>query len=95
MADPISTDVSNRICRHMNVDHADAVLLYVKALANHPEAVSAQMIAIDVDGMDLKAEIGGEEVPVRIAFDHQLQDSEDAHQTLITLVKKAHQKHSS
>lgn len=94
MADPLSPEVSHRICRHMNVDHADAVLMYVKVLANHPEAVSAQMMAIDADGMDLKAEIGGQEVPVRIPFDHALQDSEDAHQTLITMVKQAHQMQS-
>mgnify|MGYP005837898171 CR=1 FL=1 len=90
MADPLSPEVSQRICRHMNKDHADAVLLYVKAFANQTEAVSAEMIALDTEGMDLTAKVKGQKVPVRIPFDHTLQDSEDAHQTLITMVKHAH-----
>jgi putative heme iron utilization protein len=30
-------------------------------------------------------------MPIRITFDHVLQDSEDAHQTLIAMVKQARQ----
>jgi len=88
MSDPLTPEVSDRICKHMNDDHADAVLLYAKAFGNASDAQAAQMLRIDADGMDLKLE-GGNTTDVRIPFDHSLQDSEDAHQTLIAMVKQA------
>jgi len=47
------------------------------------------MLAIDAQGMDLKAQLNGEAVPVRIQFDHILADAEDAHHTLIDMLKQA------
>lgn len=91
MADVITPEISDRICKHMNEDHGEAIVLYAKVFGNSPDAESAEMVAIDPQGMDLTAQIGGKETPVRIEFDHTLQDSEDAHQTLITMVKQARQ----
>ncbi|HAA29991.1 MAG TPA: heme iron utilization protein, partial [Cyanobacteria bacterium UBA8553] len=42
-------------------------------------------------GMDLNAQANGEAVTVRIEFDHVLKDAEDAHHTLIEMVKQARQ----
>jgi putative heme iron utilization protein len=89
MADPITPQISDRICKHMNEDHADAVALYAKVYAGATETAAARMVAIDPQGMDLAAEINGETVPLRVQFDHELQDSEDAHHTLIAMVKQA------
>ncbi|MEG3938783.1 MULTISPECIES: DUF2470 domain-containing protein [unclassified Microcoleus] len=89
MSDQFSTEISDRICTHMNEDHASAVVLYAQAYGDKPEATSAQMLAIDADGMDLTAEVNGETVPVRVKFDRTLIDAEDAHHTLIDLVKQA------
>jgi putative heme iron utilization protein len=94
MADPLTPAVSDRICKHMNDDHADAVLLYAQVLGQTPEATAARLVQVDPQGMDLAAEVNGTSVPLRIAFDHTLQDSEDAHQTLIALVKAARQSQS-
>ena len=47
------------------------------------------MLSIDAQGMDLTAQVNGEAVPVRIQFDRVLVDAEDAHQTLIAMVKQA------
>jgi len=88
MADPLTPEVSDRICKHMNDDHAEAVLLYAKTFGNAGGATAAQMLRIDAEGMDLQVE-GSEASEVRISFDHALQDSEDAHQTLISMVKQA------
>jgi putative heme iron utilization protein len=88
MADALTPDVSDRICKHMNDDHADAVLLYAKAFGDASNATAAQILRIDADGMDLKLE-GSDIADVRIPFDHSLKDSEDAHQTLIAMVKQA------
>lgn len=89
MADVITPQISDRICKHMNEDHGEAIVLYAKAFGNTPDAASAKMLAIDPQGMDLIAQVDGTETPVRIEFDHTLQDSEDAHQTLIAMVKQA------
>ncbi len=89
MADNFSAEVSSRICEHMNEDHSNAVTVYVQAFGGLMEATSAKMLAIDAQGMNLMAQISGEDVPVRINFDHELKDSEDAHQTLIAMVKQA------
>ncbi|MEM9541633.1 MAG: DUF2470 domain-containing protein [Cyanobacteria bacterium P01_E01_bin.42] len=89
MADPITPEVSDRICKHMNEDHAEAIALYARVFGDTPKATTAQMLAIDPQGMDLKVRAEDNETTVRITFDHTLADSEDAHHTLIDMVKKA------
>jgi putative heme iron utilization protein len=39
--------------------------------------------------MDLRVQVDGAVQTLRIRFDHPLRDSEDAHQTLIAMVKQA------
>ena len=75
----------------MNDDHADAILLYAKAFGHCAEATAAHMDAIDAEGMQLTAQVNGVATPLRIAFDHTLKDAEDAHHTLIDMVKQARQ----
>ncbi|MEH2054016.1 DUF2470 domain-containing protein [Nostoc sp.] len=89
MSKDFSTEISSRICKHMNDDHADAVVIYAKAFGGVTDASAAEMLSIDAQGMDLTAQVNGEAVPVRIQFDHVLTDAEDAHQTLIAMVKQA------
>lgn len=89
MSDVISPEVSDRICAHMNEDHADAVLLYAKAFGNLTDATAAEMLSIDPEGMNLSATTNGASVPIRIKFDRVLKDSEDAHHTLIAMVRQA------
>jgi putative heme iron utilization protein len=89
MADIITPEISDRICKHMNDDHADAITLYAKVYGGIPHATTAEMVKIDPHGMDLLVQNNGEPTSIRIPFDHELQDSEDAHQTLITMVRNA------
>lgn len=91
MSDPITKPVSDRICKHMNEDHADAVLIYARVFGNLSTATAATMNSIQPESMDIAAEVNGETVPVQIKFDRVLQDSEDAHQTLIAMIKQARQ----
>jgi putative heme iron utilization protein len=88
-ADPITPEVSQRICKHMNEDHAEAVLVYAKVYGQTEDATAAAMKAIDPEGMDLEVTLNSEIAPLRIPFDHQLTDSEDAHQTLIGMIRQA------
>lgn len=89
MSEQFSSEISDRICTHMNEDHAEAVLLYAQAFGDVKAATAAQMLSIDAQGMNLTAQVNGEATPVRIAFDHVLADAEDAHHTLIAMVKQA------
>lgn len=89
MADPITPEVSQRICTHMNEDHADAVLLYAKVYGKADRATAATMQSIDPEGMNLNVALGDEAQTLRVLFDRPLTDSEDAHQTLIAMVRQA------
>ncbi len=89
MSDNFSAEISSRICKHMNEDHANAVLLYAQAFGGVTDATTAEMLSIDAQGMNLNTQVNAETFPVRIEFDHVLVDSEDAHQTLIAMVKQA------
>jgi putative heme iron utilization protein len=82
-ADPLTPAVSDRICNHMNEDHAEAVLAYARHYGGLTEAREARMIAVDPGAMRL--EVDGERVEV--PFDHTLSDSEDAHRTLVAMLR--------
>jgi putative heme iron utilization protein len=90
MSFSFNTEVSERICKHMNEDHGDAVLLYAQNFSNITDSTTASMLSIDSEGMNLKVNVSnGASEEVRILFDHILVDSEDAHQTLIAMVRQA------
>ncbi len=89
MSEEFSAEISSRICKHMNEDHADAVVLYAQAFGGVTNATASQIRSIDSQGMDLTAQVNEEVIPVRIQFDHVLADAEDAHQTLIAMMKQA------
>ena len=89
MADLLTPAISDRICKHMNKDHAEAITLYAKVYGNQPETQTAQMLSIDSQGMNLSIQIQEKSDTLRIEFDHTLTDSEDAHQTLIGMVRQA------
>lgn len=82
-ADPLTPAVSERICRHMNDDHVDAVLQYALHYGGVSAANIATMTAVNADAMSL--EVDGK--PLRIPFDHTLTDSEDAHRTMVAMLR--------
>ena len=86
-AEVIDNKVSDRICKHMNKDHAAAVLTYAQRYGKQTAATAATLTAIDNQGMDLTAEVEGETLPVRVVFDHELKDAADAHTTLVAMLK--------
>jgi putative heme iron utilization protein len=86
-SEKIDPKVSDRICKHMNKDHAAAVLTYAQRYGNQTEATAATLTAIDNTGMDLAAEVDGQSLPIRIPFDHELRDAADAHTTLVAMLR--------
>ncbi|HSM82098.1 MAG TPA: DUF2470 domain-containing protein [Nodosilinea sp.] len=89
MAEPITPAVSDRICKHMNDDHGEAVLLYATAYGDQPTATAAVMESIDAEGMTLAVTVNGAPTAVRVPFDHRLEGAEDAHHTLVAMLKQA------
>jgi putative heme iron utilization protein len=82
-ADPLTSAVSDRICKHMNDDHTEAVLAYARHYGGVAAPQQARMVAVRPEAMDL--EVDGERLAV--AFDHTLSDSEDAHRTLVAMLR--------
>jgi putative heme iron utilization protein len=82
-ADPLTSAVSERICKHMNDDHAEAVLAYARHYGGVEAPQQARMVAVRPEAMEL--EVDGERLAV--VFDHTLSDSEDAHRTLVAMLR--------
>ena len=82
-ADPLTPAVSDRICRHMNDDHSEAVLRYAQHYGGLTTAASAAMTAVRPEAMELL--VDGTSIQIR--FDHTLTDSEDAHRTLVAMLR--------
>ena len=89
MSEPITPAISDRICKHMNEDHSSAIALYAQVYGDAPQTETATMDSIDPQGMNISAQIAGKTVPVRVDFDHALKDAEDAHHTLVAMIKQA------
>ncbi|MGI0482928.1 DUF2470 domain-containing protein [Geminocystis sp. CENA526] len=88
MTETITQAISDRICKHMNKDHQDAVKLYAQYYGKIDHLETATMISIDAQGMYIAVD-NQEEKPLRIEFDHTLNDAKDAHTTLVEMMKQA------
>jgi putative heme iron utilization protein len=74
---------------HMNTDHADSNLMYVKVYGNLWSATAARMVTLDKEGMDLEVTVPGGAQRIRIPFDHHLEDEADAQRTLVAMSRHA------
>ena len=74
---------------HMNADHADSSLMYVKVYGNLWDATVARMVALDKEGMDLEVTAPDGTQRIRIPFDHRLADEADAQRTLVAMSRHA------
>jgi len=82
--DLINDDVSKRICNHMNKDHKDSLIAYASFYGGIDQANSAELLQITEHFMILLVDTKN----IKIYFDHTLRDSDDAHQTLVSMLKK-------
>ncbi len=81
--DPITEEISNRICSHMNSDHMDALILYADYYGGVSNPNEVKMLKITERSIHLLVDNKNLEVE----FDHILKDSSDAHQTLVKMIK--------
>ena len=74
---------------HMNDDHADSNLMYVKVYGNLWEATAARLLRLDKTGMELEVTSASGIQRLRLTFDHRLQDEKDAERTLVAMSRHA------
>ena len=74
---------------HMNADHADSSLMYVKVYGNLWSATAARLVTLDKEGMDLEITVSDGTQRIRIPFDHRLADEADAQRTLVAMSRHA------
>jgi hypothetical protein len=82
-------EVKDDVINHMNKDHAEANLTYVRALAGMPDATSARIIDFDQFRVSLSAETPNGSSNVQVEFLEPLEKSEDIRPALIKLLKYA------
>lgn len=87
----LSIEERHAIAAHMNDDHADVVLLYVRVFGGLQRAQAARMIDIDEAGMELEATLASGPRKVRVPFAQKLRSAGDARRTLIQMAEAARQ----
>ena len=80
------------VIAHMNDDHSDANVVYAKALAGLPDALSAEMTDFDRHGIALAVEMPGRVSEVWVDFLKPLTKAEDIRPALIKLLKYARER---
>tara|TARA_B100000965_G_C19473994_1_gene705352 strand:- start:37 stop:861 length:825 start_codon:yes stop_codon:yes gene_type:complete len=80
---------ANDIIEHMNEDHADSMVLYCKAMSKATDTSSAVMTQIDRYGFEMSANTSEGPRPIRLAFNNEVLNAEEARKELVSLVKKA------
>ena len=88
--DPLAGE-ADRIIAHMNDDHADANLLYVRVLAGLADATEAALVGIDRYGMTLRAQTPAGPRMARVAFPQPLERSDQARPAVIERLDAARQ----
>jgi putative heme iron utilization protein len=89
LPDPLA-DVATGIIEHMNQDHADALILIVRASAGI-ESQEAAMTAVDRLGFHLRLKTSEGLRGVRVAFPREVTNSAEARTVFVEMVTRARQ----
>jgi len=87
-SDPLA-DSASGIMRHMNADHADALVLIARHFAGESTVEQAAMTAVDRLGFHLRLKSGDRIHGRRVAFLREVRNSEQAREVLIEMVRLA------
>jgi putative heme iron utilization protein len=78
---PFSLEVTKQILGHMNRDHANALLHYVRPIVDRRPDGPATMVGIDAEGMDLRVS----DHLYRVAFPRRVTSPEEARAVLVEM----------
>ena len=82
-------EIKDDVINHMNKDHAEANLTYVRALAGMSDATSARIIDFDQFHVSLIAKTSNGSSQIKVSFLEPLEKSEDIRPALIKLLNYA------
>ena len=77
------------IIEHMNDDHSDAMVLYCKTMSKATDTTEAVMTGIDRYGFEMSATTSQGQRPIRLAFENEVKNAEEARVELVKMVKHA------
>ena len=83
-SEPLDAQVSARICKHMNDEHHEALMEFARSYGGISQPKKVKMI--NLTPLAIKLDADGTQV--EIPFDHELIDSSDAHQSLVTMLQR-------
>jgi putative heme iron utilization protein len=86
--DPLAADAAG-ILKHMNDDHADALLAYARGLSKIAEATAATMTAVDRYGFEMAVTTAAGPRATRIGFDAPVDTTDAVRRAMVDLVKRA------
>jgi heme iron utilization protein len=86
--DPLAPAAAG-IIEHMNVDHADAQVLYCRHLAGRPDTTEATMSAVDRYGFEMIAVGPNGRAAVRLGFPEPCSTGEEVRKALVAMVADA------
>jgi putative heme iron utilization protein len=86
--DPLA-DAAGEILAHMNADHAPALVAYARVLAGVGDAQSAEMVAVDRLGFQLRIHAADRVHGARIAFGRAVASAAECRSALIELLDRA------
>jgi heme iron utilization protein len=87
-ADPLAPHARG-ILEHMNEDHAETMLLYVRTFTRATDATAASMTGVDRYGFEMSATTPAGPRPIRLAFTRAIATPDEARQELVALAKRA------
>ena len=85
--DPLA-ETAQEIIRHMNADHADALVLIARRFAGE-EATEAAMTAVDRLGFHLRLKSGDRVHGRRVAFSREVGNKDEARAAFVEMVRAA------
>ncbi len=87
-ADPVAPQAEYAV-KHMNEDHADALLLMAQALAGHSDATAATCSRADRYGLDLKVETPRGNTAARVSFAEPITAPDGLRAATVELTRRA------
>jgi putative heme iron utilization protein len=86
--DPLAPDAAG-ILKHMNEDHADALVAYATGLSRIADATGATMTAVDRYGFEMAVMTPGGPRATRIGFDAPVDTTEAVRKAMVEMVRRA------
>jgi len=86
--DPLAAEAAG-ILKHMNEDHADALVAYARGLSQIADATGATMTAVDRYGFEMAVATPGGPRATRIGFDAPVDTTEAVRKAMVDMVRRA------